>query len=170
MAPYWFTLFAVIAIVTALAVIFNKSTVSAALFLVLNLLALAGLFLLLQAQFLAVIQVLIYAGAIIVLFLFVIMLLNLEAEKKIFARARMRFILSVIVAAVVLAQIVYAVESAANLLPAVSSDMKTVGTVEAIGNVLFSTYLIPVEVTAILLTAAVVGALLIAQRKIQLKK
>ena len=170
MVTYLFILFAVIAIATALAVVFNRSTVSSALFLVLNLLSLAGIYLLLQAQFLAIIQVLVYAGAIMVLFLFVIMLLNLEDEEKIFSRSRVQFILSFLLVAVVFAQILYSVGSATNMLPAVASSMKTVGTVEAVGDVLFTQYLIPVEITAILLTAAVVGALLIAQRKIQLKK
>ena len=170
MVTYLFILFAVIAIATALAVVFNKSTVNSALFLVLNLLSLAGIYLLLQAQFLAIIQVLVYAGAIMVLFLFVIMLLNLQDDEKIFSRSRIQFILSFLLVAVVFAQILYSVGSAANMLPAVATSMKTVGTVEAVGNVLFTRYLIPVEVTAILLTAAVVGALLIAQRKIQLKK
>ncbi len=170
MVTYLFILFAVIAIATALAVVLNKSTVNSALFLVLNLLSLAGIYLLLQAQFLAIIQVLVYAGAIMVLFLFVIMLLNLQDEEKTFSRSRVQFVLSFLLVAVVFAQILYSVGSATNLLPAVSTSMKTVGTVEAVGNVLFTKYLIPVEVTAILLTAAVVGALLIAQRKIQLKK
>lgn len=170
MVTYLFILFAVIAIATALAVVFNKNTVSSALFLVLNLLSLAGIYLLLQAQFLAIIQVLVYAGAIMVLFLFVIMLLNIQDEEKIFNKARVQFILSFLLVAVVFAQIVYSVGSATNMLPAVADSMKTIGTVEAVGNVLFTKYLIPVEVTAILLTAAVVGALLIAQRKIQLKK
>ncbi|MEX0929670.1 MAG: NADH-quinone oxidoreductase subunit J, partial [Balneolales bacterium] len=74
---------------------------------------------------------------------------------------------SFLLGAVVLSQLLYTVGSLSGTLPAVSGEMATVGTVEAIGNEMFTTYLLPFEVTAILLTAAVVGAVLIAQRKIK---
>lgn len=169
MVTYLFVLFAIMAIATAIAVVISKNTVNSALFLVINLVSLAGIYLLLQAQFLAVIQLLVYAGAIMVLFLFVIMLLNLDNEEKLFNKFRFRYGVAFIVGIIVLAQLLYSIGSWTKVLPAVSPKMAHVGTVEAVGNVLFSHYLLPFEVTAILLTAAVVGALLIAQRKIQTK-
>ncbi|MEX0686683.1 MAG: NADH-quinone oxidoreductase subunit J [Balneolales bacterium] len=166
MVTYLFILFGVLAIGSALAVILNKSTVNSALFLVLNLISVAALYLLLQAQFLAVVQILVYGGAIMVLFLFVIMLLNIDDETEyIFSKFNVKYIVSFILGAVILAQLLYAVGSLSGTLPAVSDQMAAVGTVESIGNEMFTTYLLPFEVTAILLTAAVVGAVLIAQRK-----
>ena len=71
---------------------------------------------------------------------------------------------------VVFAQLFYAIASVTNTLPVVSENMSAVGSVENIGDVMFTDYLLPFEVTGILLTAAVVGALIIAQRKIKLKE
>ncbi|HKJ32908.1 MAG TPA: NADH-quinone oxidoreductase subunit J [Balneolales bacterium] len=170
MVTYLFILFALLSIASAIGVVLNKSAVNSALFLVVNLVALAGIYLLLQAQFLAVIQLLVYAGAIMVLFLFVIMLLNLDNEENIFNKFRFRYGVAFIVGIVILAQLLYSLGSWTDTLPAVSPKMAQVGTVQAVGNVLFTHYLLPFEVTAILLTAAVVGALLVAQRKIQTKE
>ncbi|MEX0929671.1 MAG: NADH-quinone oxidoreductase subunit J, partial [Balneolales bacterium] len=95
MITYLFILFGILAIGSALAVIFNKSTVNSALFLVLNLISVAALYLLLQAQFLAVVQILVYGGAIMVLFLFVIMLLNIGDEtERIFSRFSVKYLVS----------------------------------------------------------------------------
>lgn len=165
MVTYLFILFGTLAIASALAMVLNRSTVNSALFLVLNLLSIAGLYLLLKAQFLAVVQVLVYAGAIMVLFLFVIMLLNVEDEDSILSQINLRYIVSVILGVIVLSQLLYITGSMADALPPVDEDMVQAGTVEAIGDELFTTYILPFEVTAILLTAAVVGAIMMAQHK-----
>lgn len=167
MIVYVFIMLAVLAIASALAMIINKNVVNSALFLVLNMVSLAGLYLILQAQFLAVIQILVYAGAIMVLFLFVIMLLNVEEEEKLFDAFRFKYFLAFILGVGVTGQIFYSLAGVTDLLPEISENMATVGTVEAVGDVLFTTYLLPFEITAILLTAAVVGALMIAQHKIK---
>lgn len=168
MVTYLFILFGILAIGSALAVILNKSTVNSALFLVLNLISVAGLYLLLQAQFLAVVQILVYGGAIMVLFLFVIMLLNVGDETEtIFSNFNLKYIISFLLGAVILTQLLFTIGSLSGALPAVSAEMAAAGTVEAIGQEMFTTYLLPFEVTAILLTAAVVGAILMAQRKIK---
>ncbi len=165
MVTYLFILFGTLAIASALAMVLNRSTVNSALFLVLNLLSIAGLYLLLKAQFLAVVQVLVYAGAIMVLFLFVIMLLNVEDEDSILSQINLRYIVSVILGVIVLSQLLYITGSMADALPPVDEDMVQAGTVEAIGDELFTTYILPFEVTAILLTAAIVGAIMMAQHK-----
>ncbi len=165
MVTYLFILFATLAIAAALAMVLNRSTVNSALFLVLNMLSIAGIYLLLKAQFLAVVQVLVYAGAIMVLFLFVIMLLNVEDEEAVLDKINFRYIISVILGVVVLSYLLYIAGSMADALPPVAEDMAQVGTVEAIGDELFSTYILPLEITAILLTAAVVGAIMMAQHK-----
>lgn len=167
MTVYFFIMLAVLAIGSALAMVINKNTVNSALFLVLNLVSLAGIFLVLNAQFLAIIQILVYAGAIMVLFLFVIMLLNVEDEEKLFDKFRVKYFLVFFLAIGVIGQVLYSFAGVADMLPAISSEMAAIGTVEAIGDVLFTEYLLAFEMTAILLTAAVVGALLIAQHKIK---
>lgn len=165
MEIYGFIVLAVLAIATALGMILNKNTVNSALFLVLHLVSLAGIYLLLRAQFLAIIQILVYAGAIMVLFLFVIMLLNVSDEEKFLDRFRAKYFVAFLIGAVVFGQIVYSIAGLADLLPEISSEMVRIGTVEAVGDVLFTEYLMPFELTAILLTAAVVGALMVAQFK-----
>lgn len=167
MIVYLFILLAVLAIGSALAMVINKNVVNSALFLVINMVSLAGLYLLLNAQFLAVIQILVYAGAIMVLFLFVIMLLNVEDEKQLFDKFRVKYFLAFILGSAVVGQIFYSIAGVADVLPEISSNMAEIGTVEAVGDVLFTKYLLPFEMTAILLTAAVVGALMIAQFKIK---
>ncbi|MEQ8524604.1 NADH-quinone oxidoreductase subunit J [Gracilimonas sp.] len=167
MVVYFFIMLAVLAIGSALAMVINKNVVNSALFLVLNMVSLAGIFLILNAQFLAVIQILVYAGAIMVLFLFVIMLLNVEDEEKLFDKFRVKYMLAFLLAMGVMGQIFYSLAGVTDMLPQISEQMAAVGTVEAVGDVLFTDYLLPFELTAVLLTAAVVGALMIAQHKIK---
>ncbi|MEX2601121.1 MAG: NADH-quinone oxidoreductase subunit J [Balneolaceae bacterium] len=167
MVTYAFVFLALLALASAIAMVLNKNTVNSALFLVLNMLSLAGLYLLLQAQFLAIIQIIVYAGAIMVLFLFVIMLLNVDQEESLLNRFRVSYFIAFLLGVAVLGQILYSIGGAAELLPEISPDMLQAGTVEAVGDVLFTEYLFAFEMTAILLTAAVVGALLVAQYKIQ---
>lgn len=165
MEIYFFILFATLAVASALAMILSKDTVNSALFLVLNLISVAAIFLLLKAQFLAVVQVLIYAGAIMVLFLFVIMLLNLSNEEQMLRRFSIKHTLAFLLGVIVFSQLIYAIAGATGTLPVISPEMEQVGTVEALGDAMFTTYMLPVLVTAILLTAAIVGAILIAQQK-----
>ncbi len=165
MEIYFFILFATLAVTSAIAMITTKDTVNSALFLVLNLISVAGIFLLLKAQFLAVVQVLVYGGAIMVLFLFVIMLLNLGSEEHLMSRFSVKYVLAFFLGVIVLSQLLYAIASVTGTLPDLSPQMEQVGTVEALGDELFTTYMLPVLVTAILLTAAVVGGILLAQRK-----
>lgn len=167
MIVYLFILLAVLAIASALAMVINKNVVNSALFLVINMVSLAGIYLLLNAQFLAVIQILVYAGAIMVLFLFVIMLLNVEDEEKLFDKFRVKYFLAFILGAAVVGQIFYSIAGVADVLPEISANMAEIGTIEAVGDVLYTKYLLPFEMTAILLTAAVVGALMVAQYKIK---
>lgn len=167
MATYFFVFLAVLAAASALAMVISKNTVNSALFLVLNMVSLAGLFLLLEAQFLAIIQILVYAGAIMVLFLFVIMLLNVQDEENLFNKFRMKYFVAFLLGVGVFSQILYSLGSFTETLPTISSEMAYVGTVEAVGDVLFTEYLLPFELTAILLTAAVIGALIVAQHKVK---
>jgi len=167
MEIYAFVLLAVLAIASALGMILNKNTVTSALLLVINLVTISGIYLLLQAQFLALIQILVYAGAIMVLFLFVIMLLNVEEEEKLFEKFRVKYLLAFLLGVIIFGQILYSLGGVTDMLPEISSDMLYVGTVEAVGEVLYTEFLYAFELTAILLTAAVVGALMVAQYKVK---
>lgn len=167
MITYSFIFLAVLAVASALAMVINRNTVNSALFLVLNMVSLSGIYLLLQAQFVAVIQILVYAGAIMVLFLFVIMLLNVDEEESLFNKFRIKYFVAFLLGVGVFSQLLYSIGSFSDTLPAVSENMAEIGTVEAVGDVLYTEYLLPFELTAILLTAAVVGALIVAQYKIK---
>lgn len=164
---YAFVLLAVLAIASALGMILNKNTINSALLLVVNMISIAGIYLLLQAQFLALIQILVYAGAIMVLFLFVIMLLNVDEEQSLLDKFRIKYMLAFLLGVIIFGQILYSLGGVTDMLPAISSEMLYVGTVEAVGEVLYTDYLYAFELTAILLTAAVVGALMIAQYKVK---
>lgn len=167
MITYFFVFLVVLAVASALAMVISKNTVNSALFLVLNMLSLAGLFLLLKAQFLAIIQVLVYAGAIMVLFLFVIMLLNVQDEENLFDQFRIKYFVAFLLGVVVFSQLLYSIGSFSDTLPAIAPDMAEVGTVEAIGDVLYAEYLLPFHIIAMLLTAALNGALMVAQHKVR---
>ncbi len=165
---YAFVILAVLAIASALGLILNKNTINSALLLVINLATIAGMYLLLHAQFLAIIQILVYAGAIMVLFLFVIMLLNVEDEESLFDKFRAKYLIAFLLGVVIFGQILYSLGGITDMLPEISTDMIFVGTVEAVGEVLYTDYLYAFELTAILLTAAVVGALMVAQYKVKI--
>ncbi len=154
----------------ALLVVSTKNTVHAVLFLVLNFLAVAALYVLLTAQFLAVIQVLVYAGGIVVLYLFVVMLVNLKRPPEDHAAPQRRPWLAFTLSGLVLAQLAAillwggfgpAVDSAA----AQNSDLALYN-VERIGMLLYTDYLIPFEVASMLLLVAMVGAIILAKREL----
>lgn len=166
---YTFVILAVLAIASAIGMILSKNTVNSALLLVVNLMSVAGIYLLLQAQFLALIQILVYAGAIMVLFLFVIMLLNIQEEEHFFDKIRVKYIIAFLLGTLIFGQIIYSLGGVTDLLPEISDEMLFAGTVEALGDALYTDYLFVFEMTAILLTAAVVGAIMIAQYKIKTK-
>jgi len=165
-APFMFFLLATTAIAAAIGMLVARSPVSSALWLVLNLFCVAGLYLTLNASFIGVIQILVYAGAIMVLFLFVIMLLNLAAlpaPEDIPWTKIAAFVLGV----VILAQLLYvtAVGLDLQLAPVSPETAANVGEAETLGQVLFTKYAVHVEVAAILLLAATVGAVMLAQRR-----
>ena len=142
-----------------------KNPVSSALWLILNLFCVAGLYLTMNAQFLAVVQVLVYAGAIMVLFLFVIMLLNLAALPNI-RTINWKLGGAYVLGVGLLAQLSFAIASSLDLLPAQPSIDAAVSTGSAneIAKELFTRFAMPLEVIGILLLAATIGAVLLARR------
>jgi NADH-quinone oxidoreductase subunit J len=161
-----FFFLATVAVAAALGMLIARSPVSSALWLVLNLFCVAGLYLTLNASFIGVIQILVYAGAIMVLFLFVIMLLNLSAlpEMQEIDWARVGgFVLGM----VVLSQLLYmvALEFDLGVDPVAPESAAETGAAATLGEVLFTRYALHVEVAGILLLAATVGAVMLAQRR-----
>lgn len=162
-----FYLLAGVSIGSALLMVTRRNPVIAALYLILNFFCLAGLYLTLQAQFIAVIHILVYAGAIMVLFLFVIMLLNLGDEKKLSEAISLRKVIAGGLSLALLLELLYIVVFAGKDLPAYDVQKALeIGTVESIGKELFTKFLFPFEVTSILLLAAIIGAVILAKRKL----
>ena len=162
-----FFVFSIIAAVTAVLTITRSNPVIAALFLILNFASLAGLYLTLNAQFIAVTQVIVYAGAIMVLFLFVLMLLKPENEQKFLATNPKVKIFAIIVAGVVFAQLVYMIffaHPSKNISEDIDKSIQA-GTIESIGRVLYTNYIVPFEAAGFLLLAATIGALILAKKK-----
>jgi NADH-quinone oxidoreductase subunit J len=159
-----FIVIAVAAVATALVVMLHKNPVIGGLFLVGNLLCIAILYLLLHAQFLAAIQVIVYAGAIMVLVVFVIMLLNVEQEER--GRARLKFLVptAVVLSAVLIAEVAFILVSVQEFRVNPTSAPSDVGLTHSIGAQLFTRYLLPFEITSILLLMAIVGAMTLARR------
>jgi NADH-quinone oxidoreductase subunit J len=153
----------------AVLVVSTRNTVHAVLFLVMNFLAVAALYVLLTAQFLAVIQVLVYAGGIVVLYLFVVMLVNLKRPPEDHsAPQRHGWIASGLTALVLveLAAIIgYGAMAPAGPANAQNSDLAMFN-VEKIGMLLYTDYLIPFEVASMLLLVAMVGAIILAKREL----
>jgi len=164
-----FIIFASICAVSAVLMVTRPNPVISALFLVLNFCSLAGLYLTLNAQFIAVAQVIVYAGAIMVFFLFVIMLLNPERERKFFEHKTKIRLFVVAVVALVLLQIIYVIflsKPSNAVSPEVSKSVQT-GTVENIGREMFTNYILPFEAAGYLLLAATIGAMVLAKKKFE---
>ena len=153
----------------AVMVISTRDTVHSVLFLVVNFLLVAMLYVLLGAEFLAVIQVLVYAGGILVLYLFVVMLVNLKRPPETHQDPRRQTRLGLALSGAILAEFVaigvYGYTSPEGL-PAVAAQAVEGGNVEQVGWVLYTNYLIPFEVASILLLVAMIGAIVLAQRDV----
>ena len=164
-----FIVLAAVAVVTSVMMITRPNPVISAVFLVINFFSLAGLYLLLNAQFIAVVEVIVYAGAIMVLFLFVLMLLNTESESKIFTDKRGIKIFAIFIAVFVFVQIAYLIfhgNPSRSLTPSEAASVNA-GTIQTIGHELYTNYVIPFEIAGFLLLAATIGALVLAKKKFE---
>jgi len=162
-----FLILALVAIATALGLLMSKNAVYSALFLVLNFVTVAVFYILLGAPFIAMAQITVYAGAIMVLFLFVIMLLGAEALPKrevLPWQKPLAATLSVILAAEATFLLVTKARPAGDVL-APTAEANTMENIRQLGNVLFTEYLLPFEVTSILLLVAMVGAIVLTNRQ-----
>jgi NADH-quinone oxidoreductase subunit J len=155
-----FMFFAALALGAAINVLVQKHVLYSSLSLIVLLTSVSALFVLLQAEFLAVINVIVYAGAIMVLFVFVIMLLNLPADEERADRLRWLKLVGIPMGLFLLLMIgrtVWAVEDSATA-PAID------GTAQAIGASLFTDYLLPFELTSLLILIALMGAVVFAKK------
>ena len=152
-------------------VITAKSTVHSVLFLVADFLCVAALYVTLRAPFLAVIQVMVYAGGIVVLYLFVVMLVNLkrppEAAPNTRRQSRLGFVLAAVMLAEIAAILVYSAARPASAAVAASAGaaLPAGGNTQIVGMLLYTDYLVPFEVASMLLLVAMIGAILLAKKE-----
>lgn len=163
-----FWLLSVIALIASVSMIIQRNPVYSALFLIVTLLCLAGLFLLLNAHFLAVIQIIVYAGAIMVLFLFVIMLLDVRRTEVTASRVKLQKSLGILLGVVFFLETVLVLRSGTvkEMARAVATTAEPdFGTAVALGRSLFAHYVFPLQLAAILLFVALIGAVVLAKRR-----
>lgn len=163
MADALFYIFSALAFICGVMLLASRNPVNSAMFLVLTIASLAGLFVLLEAFFLAAIQVLVYAGAVMVLFLFVIMLLDLKAEER--RKIKILAVVGGLVAVGTILTIFFKSLGSATLNDAPSPNFKA-GTIE-LGKLLFTQYLLPFEIVSVLLLVAMVGVILLSKKDLK---
>ena len=157
-----FAIFGAISVGGAIMVVTRRHPMASALYLILTLFAVAALFALRQAHFLAAIQVIVYAGAVVVLFIFVIMLINVPQNRLPIERLTgLRFLGVTAAGLLILESALVARRFVMPGTPAADS-----GSVEAVGRALFTDYLLAFELTSVLLLAAVIGAIALAKKKL----
>ena len=163
-AVVFYTL-ASIALVAGLMVIVSRNVMHSAIYLVLAFLAVAGIYVLLTAEFVAVVQVLVYAGGIVVLFLFLIMLVNLR-EALGGRRLRLHAVVSGVLALLVVAQVLYIYAGGGPAPLGRGAALLTEGgNLQAVGWALYRDYLLPFEIASVLLLVAMIGAIVLARQK-----
>ena len=169
MSAYLFYIVAAIMVTTAVYLIFERNPVFGALYLIQTMVSIAVLYILLEAQFVAAVQIIVYAGAIMVLFLFVIMLLNLDIKEEAKNAIPFQRIPAILMGITLFTIICIVIRS--KLLQGkqdqyTTAYVQSVGNTKLIGNLLFTDYLLPFEITSILLFVAAIGAIMLAKRKL----
>jgi NADH-quinone oxidoreductase subunit J len=163
-----FWVFAPIAVASALGMLLMRNAVHAALFLIVNFFCIAVMYLLLDAPFLFAVQIIVYAGAIMVLFLFVIMLLGVDQGVNVRERLRAQRPLAILLAVGFVVELFVALRAGvgfATKAPDGFDKLNQPGNAEAVARVLFRDYFFPFEVTSILLIVAAIASMVLAQRK-----
>ena len=158
-----FIILAVAAVASALNIVIQRNPLYSAVSLIGTLAAVSALYIMLGAQFIAAMQIIVYAGAIMVLFIFVIMLLNAPGEQHVLDKRKWLKYLAAPFAVAMIGEAYYIFKS----VPAINapSGAAAVGSTESVGVALFTTYLLPFEVTSVLILMAVVGAIVLARRE-----
>jgi len=159
---YFFYLFAAISIISALLVVSVRSPINSVIALIVCFLSIAGHYILLNAQFLAMVHIIVYTGAIMVLFLFVIMLLNLNSATEPLKKLSTR-VAAVLAGGLFFLTLLAAIRHGVNVAPANAPDA-SIGLVDKVGMSLFSEFLLPFEVSSVLFLSAMVGGLMLARK------
>jgi NADH-quinone oxidoreductase subunit J len=167
MAPFFFWFFSALMLIFGAAVILNRNPVASALSLVVSFLGLAALFMTLDAFFIGIIQVLVYAGAVMVLFLFIIMLLDLRAEE----RRRMNYVAvagGAAVAVVFFGQLYLVIGQLRQAkLPFPALSAHRADDVRSVGLLLFGNYNLPFQIIAVLILVATIGVIVLSKRELR---
>lgn len=158
-----FFIFSALALICGVMILVSRNPVNSAMFLVLTIASLAGLFVLLEAFFLAAIQILVYAGAVMVLFLFVIMLLDLKVEER--RKIKIAGIAGAVIAVGTIAAVFFKALGGTPL-NATRDPQFQAGTLE-LGQLLFTSYLLPFEIVSVLLLVAMVGVILLSKKDLK---
>lgn len=152
-------------IFSALMVVFSRKPVHSVLFLIFCFFTIAGHYIILNAQFLAAVHIIVYAGAIMVLFLFTIMLLNLNADVEPHKSSILKF--SAVIAGGLLLLVLVSSLKGADFVQPVSSGDGQIGMVKNLGRVLYSQYLLPFEIAAVLFLSAMVGVVMLGKKEMK---
>lgn len=170
MAQLFFLYFASVIVLTSILVVALRNPIYSVLSLLIMFFHVAGLYVTLQAEFLAAVQIIVYAGAILVLYLFVVMLLNVKRDERYHAQLPLAALLGVtILTEVLMLSFFRGFSSQAptvGILDQLNMPAAVSGNTETIGEVLYSTYLFPFEVASLILLVAMIGAIILAKRKI----
>lgn len=160
---FWFL--SALAIGSALMVVFSKNPVYSVLFLIVTFFAISGHYILLNAQFLAIVNVIVYAGAIMVLFLFVVMLMNLNKQSEP-QRKKWMLLSGVLSGGILLLVIVYASKDVITKGKAIELGGSDIGLIKELGKKLFTEYVIPFEISSVLFLSAMVGAVILGKKEV----
>jgi NADH-quinone oxidoreductase subunit J len=160
METFLFWIFAIVGVGAGVRVVTHRDPMSSAIYLVVAMLCLSGLYALLHGAFVAVIQVLVYAGAVMVLMLFVIMMLNLRTETLQREGSGFTWLLAALLGAVIMVAVIPPFPRTP-----VGAAAATFGSIEEVGQKLFTVYMLPFELTSVLLLIAIIGAVILAKRR-----
>jgi len=165
-----FYLFSGVAIISAIFVVMKKNPVVSAVSLIITFISLAGFYMLLNAHFIAAIQILVYAGAIMVLFLFVIMLMDLKIEEDFLSRFKTQKFFGIVFAAILLIEVFIVIRglnisSLSKEIFTPENIIEAGGNTRVIGRLLFTDFLLPFEVTSVLLLVAIIGAVILGKKE-----
>jgi len=157
---FWFL--TIMAIGCALGVILSRNPINSVLFLIATFFAISGHYLLLNAQFLAIVNIIVYAGAIMVLFLFVIMLMNLNADVEP-QKSRLLQFAGMIAGGILFLVILAALRTAS--MSTIDKEATDIGLIANLGKVLFTQYVLPFEISSVLFLSAMIGAVVIGKKE-----
>jgi NADH-quinone oxidoreductase subunit J len=161
-------LFASIAVGSAVMMITRRGPITSALYLIVNFFSISAIYLMLRSQFVAIIQILVYAGAIMVLFLFVIMLLNMNDDKKLTENLTYKKISAIILALLLFSTLgITAFFGFMGKYKTMNPNAEQLGTIESVGRELYTNFSFPFELVSFILLAAIIGAIILAQKKFE---